>query len=86
MSILGWNRIPSCPITIKFILAPEVDRDILAVREQSSEHAEELASGFDASDKKDQSSRLAIFTKRATSIIARKEPVLLHREFAENPD
>ncbi|OJJ00696.1 hypothetical protein ASPVEDRAFT_40237 [Aspergillus versicolor CBS 583.65] len=62
-------------------------RDILAVGKNYAEHAKEFnSSGFDSSDKVDQPSAPVIFTKRATSIIAHGEDVLLHPEFTQTPD
>ncbi|KAL2830445.1 hypothetical protein BJY01DRAFT_260890 [Aspergillus pseudoustus] len=62
-------------------------RDILAVGKNYAEHAKEFnSSGFDSSDKNDQPSAPVIFTKRATSIIAHGEDVLLHPGFTETPD
>ncbi|KAL2865979.1 bifunctional fumarylacetoacetate hydrolase/alpha/beta hydrolase family protein [Aspergillus lucknowensis] len=62
-------------------------RDILAVGKNYVEHAKEFnSSGFDSSDKNDQPSAPVIFTKRATSIIAHGEDVLLHPGFTETPD
>ncbi|PLB47461.1 putative fumarylacetoacetate hydrolase [Aspergillus steynii IBT 23096] len=69
------------------LLPPISGRDILAVGKNYAEHAKEFnSSGFDASDKNDQPTRPVIFTKRATSIIAHGEEVLLHPEFTETPD
>ncbi|KAL4937852.1 hypothetical protein BDV06DRAFT_232283 [Aspergillus oleicola] len=62
-------------------------RDILAVGKNYAEHAKEFnSSGFDSSDKVDQPTAPVIFTKRATSIIASGEDVLLHPGFTETPD
>ncbi|KAL2816965.1 hypothetical protein BJX63DRAFT_441316 [Aspergillus granulosus] len=62
-------------------------RDILAVGKNYVEHAKEFNwSGFDSSDKNDQPSAPVIFTKRATSIIAHGQDVLLHPGFTETPD
>ncbi|KAL4930243.1 bifunctional fumarylacetoacetate hydrolase/alpha/beta hydrolase family protein [Aspergillus undulatus] len=62
-------------------------RDILAVGKNYIEHAKEFnSSGFDSSDKFDQPTAPVIFTKRATSIIAHGEDVLLHPGFTETPD
>ncbi|KAL2860164.1 hypothetical protein BJX68DRAFT_275560 [Aspergillus pseudodeflectus] len=62
-------------------------RDILAVGKNYVEHAKEFnSSGFDSSDKNDQPTSPVIFTKRATSIIAHGDQVLLHPGFTETPD
>ncbi|KAL4922143.1 hypothetical protein BDW62DRAFT_217954 [Aspergillus aurantiobrunneus] len=62
-------------------------RDILAVGKNYADHAKEFnSSGFDSSDKVDQPTAPVIFTKRATSIIAHGESVLLHPGFTETPD
>ncbi|KAL4786426.1 hypothetical protein BJX76DRAFT_365808 [Aspergillus varians] len=62
-------------------------RDILAVGKNYAEHAREFnSSGFDSSDKVDQPTAPVIFTKRATSIVAHGEDVLLHPGFTETPD
>lgn len=69
------------------LLPPISGRDILAVGKNYVEHAKEFnSSGFDASDKNDQPTLPVIFTKRATSIVAHGEPVLLHPGFTETPD
>ncbi|KAL3469169.1 hypothetical protein BJX99DRAFT_241916 [Aspergillus californicus] len=62
-------------------------RDILAVGKNYAEHAKEFnSSGFDSSDKVDQPTQPVIFTKRATSIVAHGEDILLHPGFTETPD
>ncbi|KAL4866631.1 hypothetical protein BDV12DRAFT_210357 [Aspergillus spectabilis] len=78
------DPIPS--LTVK--LLPTISgRDILAVGKNYVEHAKEFnSSGFDSSDKVDQPTAPVIFTKRATSIIAHGEDVLLHPGFTETPD
>ena len=69
------------------ILPPICGRDVLAVGKNYSEHAKEFnASGYDASDKMDMPSHPVIFTKRATSIIANEEDILLHEGFTETLD
>ncbi|KAK4496382.1 hypothetical protein PRZ48_012362 [Zasmidium cellare] len=69
------------------ILPPLSGRDVLAVGKNYSEHAKEFnASGYDASDKVDMPSHPVIFTKRATSIIANEEDILLHEGFTETLD
>lgn len=69
------------------ILPPLTGRDVLAVGKNYSEHAKEFnASGYDASDKVDMPSHPVIFTKRATSIIANEEDILLHESFTETLD
>lgn len=69
------------------ILPPISGRDVLAVGKNYSEHAKEFnASGYDASDKIDMPSHPVIFTKRATSIIANEEDILLHSGFTETLD
>lgn len=69
------------------ILPPISGRDILAVGKNYSEHAKEFnASGYDASDKVDMPSHPVIFTKRATSIIANEEDILLHPDFTSTLD
>lgn len=69
------------------ILPPIGGRDILAVGKNYSEHAKEFnASGYDASDKVDMPSHPVIFTKRATSIIAKEEDILLHQGFTQTLD
>ena len=77
------------PISLSQVkLLPTVSgRDILAVGKNYVEHAKEFnSSGFDSSDKNDQPTFPVIFTKRATSIIAHGEQVLLHPGFTETPD
>ncbi|KXT02695.1 hypothetical protein AC579_3797 [Pseudocercospora musae] len=69
------------------VLAPLCDRDVLAVGKNYAEHAKEFnASGYDASDKADMPSHPVIFTKRATSIIANEEDILLHDGFTQSLD
>lgn len=59
----------------------------MAVGKNYSEHAKEFnASGYDASDKNDMPSHPVIFTKRATSIIANEQDILLHQDFTETLD
>ncbi|EEA24112.1 hypothetical protein TMatcc_007185 [Talaromyces marneffei ATCC 18224] len=75
------------PISDAKLLPPISGRDVLAVGKNYVEHAKEFnSSGFDASDKNDQPTLPVIFTKRATSIVAHGEPVLLHPGFTETPD
>ncbi|RAO68606.1 uncharacterized protein BHQ10_004618 [Talaromyces amestolkiae] len=77
----------SIPLSDVKLLPPISGRDILAVGKNYVEHAKEFnSSGFDASDKNDQPTLPVIFTKRATSIVAHGEPVLLHPGFTETPD
>lgn len=85
------NILPSRedPIPLSQVkLLPTISgRDILAVGKNYAEHAKEFnSSGFDSSDKVDQPSAPVIFTKRATSIIAHGEDVLLHPDFTQTPD
>ncbi|KAH8779987.1 hypothetical protein F5883DRAFT_516961 [Diaporthe sp. PMI_573] len=62
-------------------------RDVLAVGKNYMEHAKEFnSSGFDSSDKVDRPSHPVIFTKRATSIIADGEEILLHGGFTSTVD
>lgn len=69
------------------ILPPIYGRDVLAVGKNYSEHAKEFnASGYDSSDKVDMPSHPVIFTKRATSIIANEEDILLHENFTSTLD
>jgi 2-keto-4-pentenoate hydratase/2-oxohepta-3-ene-1,7-dioic acid hydratase in catechol pathway len=69
------------------ILPPISGRDVLAVGKNYMEHAKEFnSSGFDSSDKVDRPSHPVIFTKRATSIIADGEGILLHPGFTETVD
>jgi len=69
------------------VLAPLSGRDVLAVGKNYSEHAKEFnASGYDSSDKVDIPTHPVIFTKRATSIIANEEDILLHEGFTETLD
>ncbi|TRX91200.1 hypothetical protein FHL15_007988 [Xylaria flabelliformis] len=69
------------------ILPPISGRDVLAVGKNYMEHAKEFnSSGYDASDKVDRPSHPVIFTKRATSIIANGEDILLHEDFTSTAD
>ncbi|KAK3071105.1 hypothetical protein LTR53_009239 [Teratosphaeriaceae sp. CCFEE 6253] len=69
------------------VLAPISGRDVLTVGKNYSEHAKEFnASGYDSSDKVDIPTHPVIFTKRATSIIANEEDILLHEGFTETLD
>ncbi|KAI0452219.1 hypothetical protein F5B21DRAFT_352710 [Xylaria acuta] len=62
-------------------------RDVLAVGKNYMEHAKEFnSSGYDNSDKADRPSHPVIFTKRATSIIANGEDILLHEDFTSTTD
>ncbi|KAI3336335.1 hypothetical protein HD806DRAFT_2168 [Xylariaceae sp. AK1471] len=62
-------------------------RDVLAVGKNYMEHAKEFnSSGYDSSDKVDRPSHPVIFTKRATSIIATGEDILLHEDFTSTAD
>ncbi|KAJ8128161.1 hypothetical protein O1611_g5474 [Lasiodiplodia mahajangana] len=62
-------------------------RDVLAVGKNYIEHAKEFnSSGYDSSDKVDRPSHPVIFTKRATSIIANGEDILLHEDFTSTAD
>lgn len=62
-------------------------RDVLAVGKNYMEHAKEFnSSGYDSSDKVDRPSHPVIFTKRATSIIAHGEDILLHEDFTSTAD
>ncbi|KAI1175787.1 hypothetical protein F4777DRAFT_295782 [Nemania sp. FL0916] len=62
-------------------------RDVLAVGKNYMEHAKEFnSSGYDSSDKVDRPSHPVIFTKRATSIIAHREDILLHEDFTSTAD
>ncbi|KAL4953338.1 hypothetical protein BDW69DRAFT_200218 [Aspergillus filifer] len=75
------------PLSSVSLLPTISGRDILAVGKNYVEHAKEFnSSGFDSSDKVDQPTAPVIFTKRATSIIAAGEDVLLHPGFTETPD
>lgn len=84
------NIVPSGPpvnLADVKLLPPISGRDILAVGKNYVEHAKEFnSSGFDSSDKNDQPTHPVIFTKRATSIIAHGDQVLLHPEFTESAD
>ncbi|KAK5110138.1 hypothetical protein LTR62_006272 [Meristemomyces frigidus] len=79
------------------VLAPISGRDVLAVGKNYSDHAKEFngmftsllggkSSGYDSSDKIDIPTHPVIFTKRATSIIANEEDILLHENFTETLD
>ncbi|KAI0909655.1 hypothetical protein F4823DRAFT_418991 [Ustulina deusta] len=69
------------------ILPPISGRDVLAVGKNYMEHAKEFnSSGYDSSDKVDRPSHPVIFTKRATSIIANREEILLHEDFTSTAD
>lgn len=69
------------------ILAPLRGRDVLAIGKNYSEHAKEFnASGYDSSDKNDLPSHPVVFTKRATSIIAHRDDILLHEGFTSTLD
>ncbi|KAL4799453.1 hypothetical protein BDV19DRAFT_400723 [Aspergillus venezuelensis] len=75
------------PLSSVTLLPTISGRDILAVGKNYVEHAKEFnSSGFDSSDKVDQPTAPVIFTKRATSIIASGEDILLHPGFTETPD
>ncbi|CAL5873156.1 uncharacterized protein PFLUO_LOCUS7425 [Penicillium psychrofluorescens] len=77
----------SIPLSTAKLLPPISGRDVLAVGKNYAEHAREFnSSGYDASDKVDQPTHPVIFTKRATSIIASGEPVLLHPKFTSSVD
>ncbi|KAL4906954.1 hypothetical protein BDW74DRAFT_176551 [Aspergillus multicolor] len=80
-------RADPIPLSSVKLLPTISGRDILAVGKNYAEHAKEFnSSGFDSSDKVDQPTAPVIFTKRATSIIAHGEDVLLHPGFTETPD
>lgn len=75
------------PLSQVKLLPPISGRDVLAVGKNYAEHAKEFnSSGFDSSDKVDQPEQPVIFTKRATSIIAHGEEILLHPGFTETVD
>lgn len=89
----GENRISASagvepfPLQNARLLPPISGRDVLAVGKNYLEHAREFnSSGYDASDKTDQPTHPVIFTKRATSIIGTKDPILLHPEFTSTVD
>lgn len=87
----GGNLIPggkSFPLSDSLqVLAPLRGRDVLAIGKNYSEHAKEFnASGYDSSDKNDLPSHPVVFTKRATSIIAHGEDILLHEGFTSTLD
>ncbi|CAN8096260.1 unnamed protein product [Discula destructiva] len=78
---------PFCLDDSTAVLAPLRDRDVLAIGKNYSEHAKEFnASGYDSSDKNDMPTHPVVFTKRATSIIAHGEDILLHEEFTATLD
>lgn len=69
------------------ILAPLRGRDVLAIGKNYTEHAKEFnASGYDSSDKVDMPTHPVVFTKRATSIVAHGEDILLHEGFTSTLD
>ncbi|KAJ0333080.1 hypothetical protein COL922a_011085 [Colletotrichum nupharicola] len=71
---------PPIPLKDVKVLPPISGRDVLAVGKNYMEHAKEFnSSGYDSSDKADKPSHPVIFTKRATSIIADGEDILLHK-------
>lgn len=78
------DKLPASSVRI---LPPISGRDVLAVGKNYSEHAKELnQSGYDRSDTVDQPSHPVIFTKRATSIIASGDPIVLVPEFTQTLD
>ncbi|KAI8307698.1 hypothetical protein K4K61_003236 [Colletotrichum sp. SAR11_59] len=78
---------PAIPLKDVKVLPPISGRDVLAVGKNYMEHAKEFnSSGYDSSDKVDKPSHPVIFTKRATSIIADGEDILLHKGFTESAD
>ncbi|KAJ0332047.1 hypothetical protein KNSL1_013776, partial [Colletotrichum chrysophilum] len=78
---------PPIPLKDVKVLPPISGRDVLAVGKNYMEHAKEFnSSGYDSSDKVDKPSHPVIFTKRATSIIADGEEILLHKGFTESAD
>ncbi|KAI1362802.1 hypothetical protein F5Y08DRAFT_311196 [Xylaria arbuscula] len=78
---------PSIPRSSVQILPPISGRDVLAVGKNYMEHAREFnSSGYDSSDVVDRPSHPVIFTKRATSIIAHGEEILLHEDFTSTAD
>ncbi|KAK3934806.1 hypothetical protein QBC46DRAFT_347261 [Diplogelasinospora grovesii] len=75
------------PVSSLKLLPPISGRDILAVGKNYVEHAKEFhSSGFDSSDTSSQPTHPVIFTKRATSIIAHGDPILLHAEWTQTAD
>lgn len=86
-NIIPSPSVPPLPLSSVRILPPFPDRDVLAVGKNYLAHAREFnRSGFDASDSVDRPTHPVIFTKRATSIIADGEEVLLHPEFTSTAD
>ncbi|KUL81497.1 hypothetical protein ZTR_09990 [Talaromyces verruculosus] len=84
IDISGEDAIPLSQVKL---LPPIFGRDILAVGKNYVEHAKEFhSSGFDSSDTTDQPTHPVIFTKRATSIIASEEEILLHPSFTDSVD
>ncbi|KAI1114862.1 hypothetical protein F5Y14DRAFT_156564 [Nemania sp. NC0429] len=78
---------PPIPVDSVKVLPPISGRDVLAVGKNYMEHAKEFnSSGYDSSDKADRPSHAVIFTKRATSIIADGEEILLHEDFTSTAD
>ncbi|KAI0441691.1 hypothetical protein F4803DRAFT_522240 [Xylaria telfairii] len=78
---------PSIPAHSVKVLPTISGRDVLAVGKNYMEHAKEFnSSGYDSSDKVDRPSHPVIFTKRATSIIAHGEDILLHDDFTSTTD
>ncbi|GAW26533.1 putative bifunctional 4-hydroxyphenylacetate degradation enzyme [Rosellinia necatrix] len=70
---------PLLPASAVKVLPPISGRDVLAVGKNYLEHAREFnRSGYDSSDKVDRPSHPVIFTKRATSIVAHGDAILLH--------
>ena len=65
------------------ISAPLPDRDVIAVGKNYSDHVQETAGD---SSKADLPSCPIVFTKRATSIIANEEDILLHEGFTGQLD
>lgn len=84
--IAAGNSFPFDESKIR-ILAPLSGRDVLAIGKNYSEHAKEFnASGYDSSDKVDMPTHPVVFTKRATSVVAHGEDILLHEGFTETLD
>lgn len=78
---------PPIPTGSVKVLPTISGRDVLAVGKNYMEHAKEFnSSGYDSSDKVDRPSHPVIFTKRATSIIAHREEILLHEDFTTTAD
>ena len=74
-------------LSLAQIQPPLTGRDVLAVGKNYMEHAREFnSSGYDSSDKVDRPSHPVIFTKRATSIVAHGEEILLHEAFTSTAD